>query len=600
MPFKVSFTEALKEVKNRFDILSIISRNLTVKKNGINFVALCPFHDDKSPSLIISPQKGIYKCFSCGATGDMFKFITEYQKITFYESVKNLAGEMGYEIIKSENTAAQDPKILAEKDLLFRINTIAKDFFANNLCSVFPEAKFALNYLITNRSLNQETIDQFELGVSLNSSNALLSHLQKNYSAELGDAIKQPEFLYKTGLFREDKQTGIPCDRFRERLMIPIKDQENRVIAFGARILKDISGQPKYYNSPETAIYQKGQHLFALNIAQEYTKTEKKILLLEGYFDVIQAHQKGIKYAVACLGTALTKEQIQILYQSNLQRKIILGFDADSAGQKALKSSLHIFQELQFAQKPDLKALYLPNVKDIDEFLLKYEVSELESILQNAPTAYEFALKKIFQNYIDLQDNQERRQALEEAVDLIYDIQDPIEQEFVTEYCAESLNFEKNTILNLINKRKPKNLYKKSSLSRPFAPKRIGNTSRDDAQKTLIWLLAFTDDKHIFDTIKDIHFDNAEMQALKENILNLNFEKRKSNLSENPSFNLSKIPLESRIEKGENLNNILQQAIDSLNETISPLKFYGRSWASQIKEKYKENSTITQNSEEIN
>ena len=105
MPFKVSFTEALKEVKNRFDILSIISRNLTVKKNGINFVALCPFHDDKSPSLIISPQKGIYKCFSCGATGDMFKFITEYQKITFYESVKNLAGEMGYEIIKSENTA---------------------------------------------------------------------------------------------------------------------------------------------------------------------------------------------------------------------------------------------------------------------------------------------------------------------------------------------------------------------------------------------------------------------------------------------------------------------------------------------------------------
>ena len=112
--------------------------------------------------------------------------------------------------------------------------------------------------------------------------------------------------------------------------------------------------------------------------------------------------------------------------------------------------------------------------------------------------------------------------------------------------------------------------------------------------------MAFTDDKHIFDTIKDIHFDNAEMQALKENILNLNFEKRKSNLSENPSFNLSKIPLESRIEKGENLNNILQQAIDSLNETISPLKFYGRSWASQIKEKYKENSTITQNSEEIN
>ncbi len=590
MPFKVTFTEALKEVKNRFDILSIISRNLTVKKTGTNFVALCPFHEDKSPSLSISPQKEIYKCFSCGATGDMFKFITEYQKISFYEAVKNLAGEMGYEIIKGENTAHEDPKVLAEKDLLFKINDIAKNFFANNLYSTFPEAQSALNYLITNRSLSQETIDNFELGFSLNSTNALLSHLQKNYSDELGDLIKQPDFLYKTGLFREDKQTGIPTDRFRERLMIPIKDQENRVIAFGARILKDISGQPKYYNSPETSIYLKGHHLFAWNMAQEHTKTEKKILLLEGYFDVIQAHQKGIKYAVACLGTALTKEQVQILYQSNLPRKIILGFDADSAGQKALRSSLHIFQELQFAQKPDLKALYLPNVKDIDEFLVKYEVKELEDILQNAPFAYEFALKKIFQNYIDLQDNQERRKALEESIDLIYDIQDSIEQEFLAEYCAKNLSFEKNTILSLINKKKPKNPYKKNLFNSKTWPKRIGNNNRDDAQKTLIWLLAFSNDEHIANSIKNIQFENSEMQALKENILNLDFAKRKSVLEENPSFNLTKIPLESRVEKGENLNNILQQAIEALNEINSPLKFYGRSWASQIQEKYKSNN----------
>jgi DNA primase len=543
MAIQLSFQDALREIKNRFDVLSIISKYIPVKKSGNSFVSVCPFHNDKSPSMHISPSKGIFKCFSCGASGDFLKFLVDYKKTPFMDVVKELAEECGIEIMQREKS----PELSQEQELLFKLNKIAADFFENNLAT-HTEAKPVQNYLLNTRQLSEATIKDFSLGYSLQNKTALFEHL-KTY-AEFTEYINNVEFLIRCGLFLEDKNNiELVIDRFRGRLMIPIKDREGRIIAFGARALESnthsntqANTQPKYLNSPETPIYHKSHHLFGWNIASNFTREKRKVLLLEGYFDVIQAHQRGIDYAVGSLGTALTKEQVSILYQSNLSRRIILGFDVDNAGLRALESSLNVFQESKFSQKLELQVLQFDDdSKDIDEYLIKNSIEKMDKLLENLPAAYPFLIRNKVQN-TNLDNTTERSETLNNLIELIAKVQDPIEREILSESCARELSFTKSTIMQMLSKKIDSHKTYSESVSNTF--KADGNSSRfsgnnknnqkkilrgytstlakkqnNRTDKLILSLLLLTSDEELIRKISEYIIEDPTLKDTKETLL---------------------------------------------------------------------------------
>ncbi|MDX1919611.1 MAG: DNA primase, partial [Candidatus Caenarcaniphilales bacterium] len=508
MPVKSTFQEALNEIKNRFDILSIVSRYITLKKAGNSYVALCPFHADKSPSMHVSPSKGIFKCFSCGASGDMFKFLIEFKKSNFSEIVHELAEELGIEIFKAQ----AEPEIPRENKLILEINKATADFFHNNLIQN-PDAKEALDYLLEQRKMSQQTISSFGLGFSLSKKTSLLLHLQNKFK-NLPE-ICDKEFLLKTGLFIEDKSSPEPIDRFRGRIMIPIYDLDSQVVAFGARTL-DPAIQPKYLNSPETPVYIKSRHLYGMNLARPFAKSEKQVLLLEGYFDVIQAHQYGINYAVGSLGTALTKEQVNLLYQSNLNRKIVFCFDNDEAGKRALKSALQLCQELHFSQKLDLQAISLPGAKDIDEFLLQRGVEQFNELMQQSQSAnnnaYNYLLLHIA-SQTNIEDTNQRSDALRECIDLIQNIADPIDREIQVENCARLLNFQKSTIMELIQTKETRqqNLqnWKNKVKSNNFRGNKLSKSVPRQPERKLVSIFLLTEEPAIIERINSVKINDS-------------------------------------------------------------------------------------------
>jgi DNA primase len=570
---KVTFQSALSEVKNRLDILSVISRHLTVKRSGNSYVAICPFHNDKSPSMHISPQKGIFKCFACGASGDLFKFLMDYKKIGFSEAVHELAKECGLEIMQRETS----PELSAEQELIFKINEFACKFFMANLHHPDAGAE-TLYYLQNNRKLNPQTIQSFGLGLSLNAKSALLAHLQS--FKELEPQINDPQFLIRCGLFIEDKRDGRPIDRFRGRLMIPIKDLQGRTVAFGART-QDPDLQPKYLNSPETPIYHKSHHLFGWNIAQNYTKTQRQVLLLEGYFDVIQAHQNGVDYAVGSLGTALTREQAGILYGSNLSRKIILGFDMDEAGSRATASALQVFQEGKFSQKPDLRILNLPDCKDIDEFLLKHGRSKLEGLLQNSQNAYRFLIDRRAAN-TDMQDATQRSNALNDLADLIKNIKDPIDKEILAEECARTLGFSKATVMQLLgnerNYTKPStngNTAKKFSSSFPQRAKRRTlppKPKSNNAEKELVALLLLVSNQEVIEKIKEAKLKDLSVAALRDELLELPIDLRLTLIDQEEPERFDELIAIALWNREKCLVSLLEECMGKLETNYSAVK----------------------------
>lgn len=540
---KFHFQAALQEIKNRIDILTGISKYLSIKKSGNSFVAVCPFHNDKSPSLHISQAKGIYKCFACGASGDLFRFLMEYKQMSFSEVVQELASECGIEIIKKQVSA----ELTEEQDWIFKINNLACNYFCEQLKN---ESK---NYLLYERKLAPEIIKDFLLGYS---GSSLLSFIKQE--------LKPPdEILTKSGLFILDSYSGSLVDRFRNRLIIPIKDAQGRIVAFGGRTL-DNSVQPKYLNSPETAIYTKGQHLFGWNIAQNFTKVQKQVLLLEGYFDVIQAHAQGINYAVGSLGTALTKEQASILYGSNLARRIILGFDNDAAGERALLAAIKVFQENRFSHKLDLRVLSLSNYKDIDEYLLKNTSSQAEELLKAAPKAYEFIIKSKTQK-TNLQDNIARSELLKELVELLKDENDPIEREIWAENCARALNFTKNTVLTLLaptiqeKSRAFFHNYKKKQFKPQPKPK-----PSNDAEKTLMALLFWSLSDESLQKVATTNLSNASLKQLKEKLMLMPMLENRQEFIQNNYEEIYSIALWN---EGKDLSFVLEECLQELSKS---------------------------------
>ena len=426
--------ELIDEIRNSNDIVDIISQYVNLKKSGRNFFGLCPFHNEKSPSFAVSPDKQIFHCFGCGVGGNVFHFVSKIENIGFKEAVEMLANRANITLPTIDNE--QDNKLSYLKSRVYEINKQTAQFYHENLYK--PTSKIAQEY-IKKRKLDNNTLKTFMIGYSCNFNELYKFLKQQGFTDE--------EILASTLVNKNDR--GEFVDRFRKRLMFPIQDERGRVIAFGGRILEDSKikdptrPQAKYINSSENIVYSKGRHLFGLYAA----KKEKldKILIVEGYMDAISLHQRGITNVVASLGTALTEAQGRLLRKNSGQ--VIIGYDSDGAGQNATMRGLEILQNLGC----DIRILQIEGAKDPDEYILKYGPERLQKCIDNAISLVEYKVKTL-KNNLNLDHPNDKIKFLTEIAKELSKINSDIEKEVYVDKIALDYKISKEAIYAEINK----------------------------------------------------------------------------------------------------------------------------------------------------
>lgn len=365
--------DPISQIKEKADIVELIADHIPVKKSGAGYVAVCPFHNDTRPSMQISPQKGIFKCFSCGAGGDVFKFWSEFHKKDFSETLKDLALRYGVQLDFSEEAKSKQ-KI--QGDYVSVYNEAAKYFHEKLLAA--DAAKGCRDYLEA-RGIDLNTIKDFQIGFSPASKEDwtyLLTHLKKKL--ELDD-----KKLFDFGLSIHHEKSGRYYDRFRDRLMIPVANERGDILAFGARKLNNEDESPKYINSPETDFYHKGDNLYGLNLAKNAIRKKDAVILVEGYFDQIALYKSGIENVVANQGTALTAKQAKLLMKFTPSKNIYLCLDADTAGEAAKEKAFEQIMQVSVGLNPAIKVIDM-SAKDPDEFIAANGVEAFQTLINDA------------------------------------------------------------------------------------------------------------------------------------------------------------------------------------------------------------------------
>ncbi len=506
--------EILNEVRQANDIVDVISQYIHLKRSGRNYFGLCPFHNEKSPSFSVSPDKQIFHCFGCGVGGNVITFVSKIEGLNFIETVQMLAERANIQLPTLENNVDSQKEIL--KDKVYKVNEFTAEYYHQNLYKT--QAKIAQEY-VKKRQLSNETLKSFRIGFS-GKFDELYQELKKQ-------GFQEREIL-ESGLVNKNER-GQYIDRYRNRLMFPICDARGRVIAFGGRVLDD--SKPKYINSPENVVYSKGRHLFGLNVAKK--GDTKKILIVEGYMDVISLHQRGITNVVASLGTALTEQQGWLLRKSSEQ--IILSFDSDEAGIKAKLRSIEILQNMGC----DLRVLQLEGAKDPDEYILKYGNMRFQNAVEKALSVVEFKVK-ILKKELNLENINDKIKFLNEIAKLISKVDNKIEREVYIEKIAKEYDISKEAIYAEVNKLKYKNSKSEKILekSKPIITHKKVETkeisqSVKRRENTVISIL-LTGDLSIFEIIKQ----NISPEDFKDEInakiakkLYEEFEKGNSNIN---------------------------------------------------------------------
>jgi DNA primase len=398
----------IEAVKERADIVDVVGEHVVLKKKGREFVGVCPFHDDKSPSMTVSPAKQFYYCFSCGAGGNAIKFLMELQRQSFSDVVLELARK--YQLPVETLEGPQQERLrqqLSRRDQLHKALSLAVGWFRSQLRS--PEGSGALAYLREQRGLSETTLESFGLGYAPERWDGLLNHLQQVEGLS-------PELLEAAGLVVPRRGGDGFYDRFRHRVMVPICDRQGRIIGFGGRSLD--GGEPKYLNSPETEVFEKGKHLFGLDKAVNAIRKDDRAVVVEGYFDVIALHAAGITNAVAALGTALSSQQITQLCRCCDGKRLILNFDTDGAGVRAAQRAIGEVEQLALQGQLELRVLHLPAGKDPDEFLKEHGAGEYRSLLDQAPLWLDWQIDQVLEGR-DLARSDQFQQAVSELVVLL-------------------------------------------------------------------------------------------------------------------------------------------------------------------------------------
>jgi DNA primase len=398
----------IEAVKERADIVDVVGEHVVLKKKGREFVGVCPFHDDKSPSMTVSPAKQFYYCFSCGAGGNAIKFLMELQRQSFSDVVLELARK--YQLPVETLEGPQQERLrqqLSRRDQLHKVLSLAAGWFRSQLRS--PDGASALAYLREQRGLSETTLESFGLGYAPERWDGLLSHLQQVEGFA-------PELLEAAGLVVPRRGGDGFYDRFRHRVMVPICDRQGRIIGFGGRSLD--GGEPKYLNSPETEVFEKGKHLFGLDKAVNAIRKDDRAVVVEGYFDVIALHAAGITNAVAALGTALSSQQITQLCRCCDGKRLILNFDTDRAGVRAAQRAIGEVEQLALQGQLELRVLHLPAGKDPDEFLKEHGAGEYRSLLDQAPLWLDWQIDQVLEGR-DLARSDQFQQSVSELVVLL-------------------------------------------------------------------------------------------------------------------------------------------------------------------------------------
>lgn len=447
--------ELLDEIKSKNDIIDIVSQYVVLKRSGRNYMGLCPFHKEKSPSFCVSPDKQIFHCFGCGVGGNVIHFIGKIENLNFIESLELLANRAGIELPKSGN--AEDDRISRLKSRVYELNKCAAEFYHQNLYR--PTAKPAQEY-VKKRRLDNRTLKAFKIGYS--------GRFNELYTELYSKGFTEEEIL--ASCLVNKNQNGKFIDRFRNRLMFPIFDARDRVIAFGGRVLDD--SKPKYINSPEDIVYSKGRHLFAYNLAKK--DNPKTIIIVEGYMDAVSLHQRGISNAVASLGTALTETQGRLLRRSC--EKVVIGYDADGAGQAATLRGLEILQNLGC----DIRILQIEGAKDPDEFVVKYGPERFQKYVDSAISLVEFKVKML-KRQLNLENVNDKIKFLNEVANILSKIENNMEREVYIDKISLEYKVSKEAIYAEVNKKLYGNNQSEKKLERPVTT--IREVKQDVAEK---------------------------------------------------------------------------------------------------------------------
>lgn len=495
----------IEEIKMNTNIVEIISQYVVLKRKGRNYFGLCPFHNEKSPSFSVSETKQIFHCFGCGAGGDAIGFLKKIENIDFKDAIEILAERANITLPKLE-TSEEEQKKLAMQEKVYEINKYAAEFYHENLYK--STAKLAQDYVKT-RKLDNETLKKFQIGVSGN-----FDDLYK----ELKIRGFKDEEIFESKLVLVSKN-GMPNDAFKKRLMFPIKDVKDRVIAFGGRALDD--SKPKYINSPDTICYNKGRNLYALDVAK---KTEKDFLIMvEGYMDAVSLHQRGIDNAVASLGTALTEKQGRLL--KRYKSKIIIGYDSDSAGQDATMRGLEILQSIGY----DIRILQLEGAKDPDEFVIKYGSGRFNLFVQNAISLVEFKVKNLKKS-LDLNQVNDKIKFLNEVSKILLKVDNVIEKEVYIDKISDEYSISKEAIYAQLNKLAYSNSVNSKILDRPSTIQRVNITQerkspeKNNSKENLIILLLINEGQTVYQRIKDDISPNDFKESKNKKIAEILYE----------------------------------------------------------------------------
>lgn len=420
--------ELVEEIRSGNDIVDVISGYVRLTKKGSTYFGLCPFHNEKTPSFSVSPNKQMYYCFGCGAGGNVITFLMEYENYTFPEALEVLANRIGIELPKQEMTAEQR-KASDKRARLLEVNKEAAKYFYTLLRS--ERGTRAHEYFRT-RGLSEETIKKFGLGYSDKYSDDLYRYLRsKGYEDEL---------LKDSGLISIDEKRG-GHDKFWNRAMFPIMDVRGKVIGFGGRVMGD--GEPKYLNSPETMIFDKSRNLYGLNLAR--TTKKNQILLCEGYMDVIALHQAGFDNAVAALGTAFTVGHANLLRRYT--KEVYLTFDSDGAGIRAAKRAIPILKEAGITAK----VINMQPYKDPDEFIKALGAEAYEERIKNAESSFMFEIRIMEEDY-DLKDPEGKAAFYNEIAKQLLQFSEELEREVYIEAIAEKYGMGFENLRKLVNK----------------------------------------------------------------------------------------------------------------------------------------------------
>ena len=438
----LSYEDVVSQIKDRLDIVDVVSQSVVLKKQGANYWGLCPFHDDKKPSLCVSPSKGIYKCFSCGAGGDALTFLLKTQNKDFKELIAELAEKFGIELPKAFGSKPQNKEL---KDKMKDACADAARFYQKQL-TLDKDSSKATSYL-KQRSIGDDIVELFSLGWAPNQYSKLYDELKGKYSDEV---------LEKAGLILKSSK-GTWVDRFRNRIIIPIQNEDGEYVAFGARAV-DEGQNPKYLNSSDSLIYNKSKILFGLYTAKDAIKEEDSVIIMEGYFDVISTQAHGIKNCVASCGTAFTQQHVRLLSRYTKSRKIFLSFDTDRAGVNATTKGGETIREVfaslgnikQFDESHvssgdedyacEIRVVSPPEGKDPDEYVRAYGAEALKEHIKNAPLLIDFELNNVLKQGRDAKTPQEKSKIVQEIVPILCEIHNKVIQGEYVKMVATALD----------------------------------------------------------------------------------------------------------------------------------------------------------------